>query len=61
MIDSAKVRFFSGNEKKTRFSFAFLSFFRKFAIKMAKLLYLGIKKESILFVLLSFFRNFAAK
>ena len=36
----------------------FTSFFRNFAIKMAKLLQLGIKNKWICFVLLSFFRNF---
>ena len=34
-----------GNEKKTSFSFAFLSFFRNFAIEIAKLLALGIKNK----------------
>ena len=37
------------------------TFFRNFAIKMAKLLQLGIKNKCIYFVLLSFFRNFAIK
>ena len=60
MIEFAKLHAL-GNEKKTSFSFAFLSFFRNFAIEIAKLLVLGIKNKWTYFVLRSFFRNLAIK
>jgi len=46
-------------KRKASFPFAFRSFIRTFAIKMAKLLGLGIKNKRVYFVLLSTFRNFA--
>ena len=42
-------------------SFAFTSFFRNFAIEIARLLRLGKKKKRISFILLSTFRNFASE
>ena len=45
--------------KKHLFFFAFRSLIRTFAIKIAKLLHLSIKKKRVSFVLRSIFRNFA--
>ena len=46
-------------KRKMNFLFAFCSLIRNFAIKIAKLLHLGIKKKRVSFVLRSIFRNFA--
>jgi hypothetical protein len=46
-------------KRKVHVPFAFLSFFRNFAVYDGEVTTLGIKNKHIYFVLLSFFRNFA--
>ena len=53
----AKTERFVGNERKTDFSFALLSFFRNFATAWRT--YSALGKAQINLAFLSFFRNFA--
>ena len=53
-FDFVELTWHSEMKRKTSFPFAFLSFFRNFAIKIAKLLHLGKKRKKFLCFALDF-------